>query len=171
MSHVRLSLVVFASVVLTGGPLLACARVGTSLNENESRLHIFGGSRVEESDPLSGSTVALIRSNGYPFCTGSYMGGNTILTAAHCVTGLASPLLYVSFDLETPTEFDPLYGDRGAQSVKSRKVFKTLVHSGFDRSRVSKKNVNFEPTEPINDVALVFFEGAPPCGLARRPHD
>jgi hypothetical protein len=91
------------------------------------------------------------------------MGGNTILTAAHCVTGLASPLMYVSFDLETPTEFDPLYGDRGAQSEKSRRVSKTLVHAGFDSSRVSKQNVKFEPTEPINDVALVFFEGPPPA--------
>lgn len=167
MRPLRFSPVAIRSAALAGLVsllLLACAPATMAPQVRESSLHIFGGSRVEASDPLSGATVSLIRSNGFPFCTGSYMGGNTVLTAAHCVTGLESPLVFVSFDLETPTSLDPLYGDRGAQSVKSRRVTKTLVHKGYDPARVSKKYVTHEPEEPINDVALVFFEGSAPEG-------
>ncbi len=130
----------------------------------ESRPAIWGGSRVVDTDPLAGTTVALIKANGFPFCTGSYMGANMVLTAAHCVTRLESPALFVSFDLETPTEFDPIYGNRGALSPKARRVVRTIAHSAFDASRFSKSNIKNEPNAPLNDIALVFFEGTTPDG-------
>jgi hypothetical protein len=90
------------------------------------------------------------------------MGGNVVLTAAHCITDVESPLNYVSFDLEMPTEFDPSYGDRGARSAKSRLITRTFLHEGFDRTRFSRKYVNIEPSQPLNDVALLTFQGPPP---------
>jgi|GEM_PF-6662207 len=156
----------FAATCLTLSALTsvvgACAPDTDEPSLSDSSVQIWGGSRVAEADPLAGTTVALTRSNGFPFCTGTYLGRGAVLTAAHCVTGLDTPLLYVSFDLEVPTAFDPIYGDRGAASARSRRISRTVAHSAFDARRFSATNISHEPSRPLYDVGLVFFEGAAP---------
>ena len=128
-----------------------------------SKASIWGGSRVDEKDVLAGRVVALMKANGFPFCTGSYIGGNAIITAAHCVFDIESPILYITFDVLTPTDLNPVYGDKGINSPNARKVTRAIPHPLFDRTKFSKQNLSKEPAAPLYDVALLEFEGeAPP---------
>ena len=86
MIHCRTAVTTFMPFLLA--ILSGCARPEMRAADAHSKPSIWGGQRVEASDPLAGATVALIRSNGYPFCTGSFMGANMVLTAAHCVTNV-----------------------------------------------------------------------------------
>ena len=125
---------------------------------------IWGGERVAQQDALAGTAVAIMKSNGFPFCTGVYLGGQIIATAAHCLTEITSPLAYISFDLQTPTDWNPVYGNRGPNSPNSRKIRSFVTHAEFDPGRFTKANLSKEPSSPLFDLGMLIFEGAAPTG-------
>jgi hypothetical protein len=135
-----------------------------NVHNHLSRLNIWGGEKVGLQDPLAGTAVAITKANGFPFCTGVYLGGQIVVTAAHCLTEIQAPLAYISFDLETPTEWDPTYGNLGPNSPNTRKIRAFITHESFDAGRFSTANLLKEPNTPLFDLGILIFDGIAPVG-------
>lgn len=69
--------------------LVACApgaeRVGSGGEVDSLGAGIIGGTEVPETSPLAKVVVALYNRAGGGLCTGTLLGNNFVLTAAHCV--------------------------------------------------------------------------------------
>lgn len=135
------------------GTLVACSPASqNAVTLGAESSSIIGGSWVEQPDSIAKSTVALVTvarthdgKDMQAVCTGSYIGSNIVLTAAHCV---------------------PVVGKTYAKAV-------ILVVFGTDITKAAKEDVRVvtkyeihpkygkmgENGEDAHDVALVKFSG------------
>lgn len=69
-----------------GSLLLTCigACATRQFNAEEGAVKTIKGDPVVESDPLARMAVVLVTEYGSPFCSGSLIGAQTVLTAGHC---------------------------------------------------------------------------------------
>ena len=92
--------------------------------------------KVEETYPFFCTLV--YRNEKIPFCGGSYLGNNIIMSAAHC-------LVHVM-----PDEIDILFSKKDLYDEGERfRVKKIIVHPGYDNKSVD------------NDIALIYLEKDP----------
>lgn len=102
-----------------------------------STLKIIGGHTPELESPEVYSSVALVSSvDGVPFCSGTYIAKNLIVTAAHCVIDKANDEFKIMFGTSPSSTYD----------VTAYQTYKD----------VQKFESNF-------DIAWVKFEGVPPA--------
>ncbi len=114
----------------------------------EDRKGIVGGSDVRANDIVTRSTVAILRGTNDILCTGTLIGPNTILSAAHCFDGgIDRSNLFVGFGLDV-------------ESVKTFKVTKVITHPEYDTEAPLQEEI------PIHDTAVLRFEGLAPAGTS-----
>ncbi len=115
-----------------------------ALGENEGS-RIIGGVEVAFDDPIASTVVGLYDTARRSVCTGSFIGQNLVLTAAHCVTGPPSNLVVV-FGLD-------VFGFRTG-SAAARPVLDAELNPLWDKHQGKSTDVG--------DIALVKFAGAAP---------
>ena len=123
---------------------------------DDNQVLVVGGNEVEEnsypwmaalgsSDPDSGRVTW--------FCGGSYLGGNLVLTAAHCVPAPGSGL---SLDLVRLGAHNlALETEASAEDYRVRSV---ISHPDYDDSGVI----------PLNDIAILALD-TPESGVTEKP--
>lgn len=111
-------------------------------------LRVVGGKAVKEGDLISLSTVKIYPVN----CTGTLIGPQQVVTAAHCLTSLPDPhSLRLGFGLQ-------------GEIADSVRVTGYLQHPLAD----TLSNYSVLPAEeakPLHDIAVLSFEGSLPAGL------
>lgn len=133
----------------------------TSSSTSDRPKGIFGGVEVEDTDPVSLSSIALIEGDGEQVCSGTLITPNMIVSAAHCFTKF-SPY-YVSFGSEVAQKVfwtDDLSDRRKFPNFREITSYK--VHPDYDSS---VSNENAEETRPSNDIAIAFIEDGAPEGF------
>lgn len=137
--------------------MMACGTSKDGSREKSAEEKIVGGSAVSDGStgPARRSAVALslmkLIEKGRSFCSSTLVGDQLLLTAAHCVTNgdgsIADRDVYAVFSTEV------------GEDAPRRHVTAVAVHRDYDPHVIG--NVDPE-TRPMNDVALLFFEGTPP---------
>ncbi|MBC7661568.1 MAG: trypsin-like serine protease [Chitinophagaceae bacterium] len=121
----RLSILILSALIL--------ARCG---RQTPSSLDVIGGNVPNQESPAAYSTVALVGSLDHiPFCSGTYIAANLIVTAAHCVIN------------KEKGEFKVMFGN-AETALFTVTAFQTY-------KPIQKFESNF-------DIAWVKFEGRPP---------
>ncbi|MBM4253896.1 MAG: serine protease [Deltaproteobacteria bacterium] len=118
--------------IAIGGSLLACKTTGRSGSDPK----VIGGSRVVAAQPYIVGLSEEV-SKGSFFCGGTYLGGNVVLTAAHCVANLSGQI-YASIGVASA---------EAALKASFIKVVGVVVHP--DWGRVGDRD---------GDVALLFLD-------------
>lgn len=106
---------------------------------------IIGGSVMQANNPLSKNIVAVYDTVKKGLCTGSLLGNNLVLTAAHCI-GDQPQQMVVAFGLDL--EKKPV----------GRKVDAAVVFPGYAQRKDAEKDTG--------DIALIHFQGTLPEGYA-----
>lgn len=133
-----------------------------------------GGIPAMPGDPGTSSTVALMsfdssNNSMNNTCTGSLIGKNQVLTAAHCVRnamldGDYYNIRYIGFGLDVT-----------AENIELRKVTHILfhrdswIHARNELELAERLKTSPKPTQDESDIALIEFEGDLPAGYAPIP--
>ncbi|XGC79746.1 trypsin-like serine protease [Bdellovibrio bacteriovorus] len=141
----KLSVLLIATAMLT-----ACSEQTASQVElSGDQAGVIGGDLVASGSKIAVSTVGLYDSGSGSLCTGTLIGQNLVLTAAHCITPNSNKLIvYFGKDLKNNPD-----------SSLIRKSDDAIVHEKY----------NPERGEDTYDIALVSFEGTTPAGFAPAP--
>lgn len=114
-------------------------------------IQVVGGTEVEESSSIRGSTVHLHiedRTNQKWLCTGSVISDSLIMTAAHCLE--SDPSFVMITFANNPN------ASRGwADDVEYRLGQRYLIHQDYES----------EDENTRNDLGLIYFEGGLPDGV------
>lgn len=146
-------------VFLAGTLLLACNPVNKQsrtisstqqLEKNSNSTGIVGGDVVAATDAIAHSTVQLMDIETSGRCTGSLIGENLVITAAHC-TQIDPRNIIVIFATQVPRNFDEL------RQMKLRRVI------GGKTSELWPK-VTKDTLHNWGDIAILKFEGDLPEG-------
>lgn len=127
---------------------------------SQSRPDIVQGYEVNVANatgPVLVSTVALTSARlinyGKSFCTGTLIGENTVVTAAHCVT-------------EMPSDAQVVFGNQVSSQAAALPVDKIVRHDGYDAQLTLKGERNYKPA---HDIAVISFKGQRPSSSAIVP--
>lgn len=142
--------------------LAACApsnqsqeNFANSVEENLDLDGIKGGAEVTQDEALSKSVVAIYHRQYGVMCTGSLIGNNMVLTAAHCIEG-------------GPSSYAIVFGVSVESSQVARAVKRIVVSPKYLNSQTRKRvRVNGQGVDiPADnyDIALMQFSGALPAG-------
>jgi secreted trypsin-like serine protease len=108
---------------------------------------IVGGSTVSSMDSISKHLAFIYSDRDYSYCTGTIIGPNVVLTAAHCIKD-PSETLSIGFGLDYV---------EGKMQVR------------YSAGSVSHTQFKFDSTYERNDVALIYFNGGLPEGFEPAP--
>lgn len=140
-----------ASIPLTVAVLFFTACGSETLSDTE----IVNGkdvNRYNTRGPIASSTVALSTPSqmrqGKSFCSGTLIGENTVVTAAHCVKGL-------------PRGAQVVFGTRATSNAIARPIRSYVSHRGYD-SRLTESSGRL--SRASHDIAVVSFSGRRPAG-------
>lgn len=135
---------------LTISALAACSPASHSNNGADAAAGIIGGTEIEQNNPIRRSVVALYMMNDAGqggICTGTLIGNNLVLTAAHCITKKMVVVFNVNLD--------------NAQQSDVRQVDAVAVNPAY-ATRANRPTDN-------GDIALVHFKGAIAPGYIPAP--
>lgn len=138
--------------ILSRSTLLALFSLSACYQASTSDLSVVRGREVAPSSPAARSVVALVQGDR-PFCTGTLIAKDTILSAAHCVEGERADQIKILFGRK--------FGDANATvlPVKSIHMFREEGAFFFPNHDVAilKLSVdapaNYEPAEILRDPA------------------
>jgi secreted trypsin-like serine protease len=129
--------------------------VGCGAKESSSDLDIVGGRKATWNDPFVRHVVALVTTNGQHFCTGSLVGKQLVLTAAHCVRG-GKPFV-IGFGLKAQ-----------GKDLK-RQYIRTVESVVMNREYVHLDGVvregDFSKGKAVSDVAFIKMKNDAPKGF------
>ncbi|OYZ23411.1 MAG: hypothetical protein B7Y39_05130 [Bdellovibrio sp. 28-41-41] len=129
--------------------MVACAPASKSNvglePEEASTTGIIGGKDVAANESPAQTSVVLYDPTVKAVCTGSLLGNNLVLTAAHCLGKDPSKILVVfSTSLQK------------ANATMTRPVVGAIAHNQWQTTRAKTKDTN--------DIALIKFQGTTPIG-------
>lgn len=139
-----------------------------SLLLGSSAFAILNGTEISVRDRETSKTVVSIelldsRQWFIGVCTGSLIGGDTVLTAAHCFDPNIIPGV-VAFNINFDTVFS-LKVDRSARRGISWKIHPEFNSSVKRSSDPNYLNQIIDPGLLDHDVAVLMFEGQMPAGF------
>ncbi len=142
MQHLKASSVSLLAVVACGAAL-HCASPAPSAGTGSQAQAVVGGVPASPSDYPS--TVALTDTSGDPFCSGTLVAPNVVVTAAHCV------------DNHGPSDLRVVYGHaipQQAPASERRVVSQAVAHPGY------QPNVPLDAygLGPVNDIGVLVLE-------------
>lgn len=140
------------SIALT---VLSCSpQIKTSEEiKSSNTAQIIQGSVVTANDPIAAHIVLVHDLKKDYVCTGTLIGKNTVLTAAHCLS-------------RKYNQFEVIFSRSGYKTMdardmtKIRKVTKVAVHDDYEYDE------NIAPESNQADIGLVYFEGTLPAGYS-----
>lgn len=136
--------------------LLACQDASHQQNISQNNLNrIIGGEVVPEKAELSYSIVGIYDSEDEGICTGSLIGPNLVLTAAHCINSNPSKMKIIfNINLDnvigTKNQLITMFYQRNVTDAKVNPVY-------LDPASEDKES-------DVGDIALIKFEGTLPEG-------
>jgi hypothetical protein len=134
---------------------LSVAPLSVGVFQASASDHIVKGTVVQAGDPVALSTVflAMKKTSGYEFCTGSIIDQDIVVTAAHCVDGVSPDSIQVMFTLDVTMSF--LLGTptstSGPDSVHP--VYGAVADPQYSTSGIDR-----------HDIAIIRFKGLMPDG-------
>ncbi len=137
-------------LVLVALTLAACSPTSSTTDVNAPAADsIVGGEKVARLSAVGKSTVGLYEKDIGYICSGTLVGKNLILTAAHCVDPKSKNLIAV-FETEI----------KKAKKDKLRKITHWAVHPSYSEEMKAKD---------LGDIAILRFEGSLPIGYEVAP--
>lgn len=146
------------SMVLSLLTLVSCSYNSPNkenLQFSESTTGIMGGTLVKEQESINSWIVGIYDQKDKSFCTGSLIGNNFVLTAAHCVQTKPSRLKIV-FGLELDAIMWTHEPDIFQTYTRSVVGFK--VHPHYIPEELENKEMDW------GDIAIIKFSGSLPPG-------
>jgi secreted trypsin-like serine protease len=135
---------------------IACAPTAKNSANVNGATGIINGSNVADGSTLSQSIVGLYDMKRGALCTGSLIGDNVVLTAAHCIGEKPSDMIVVfSADMEGTLKKGE--ADREFLKQHLRLVAKTIVNEDFKKAH--------KEDDAHGDIALIRFSGTLPAGF------
>jgi secreted trypsin-like serine protease len=180
MNQVESKLLRLVLSALTFGMLSACSpnsetsvnSANTSAEENSG---IIGGDMVRTGSPISRMTVAIFDASKGSICTGSLIGKNVVLSAAHCV-GKNPEAMVIIFSTNAETilnsvkSFKELLANKKVRQVNAAEVSSVWVdrwqalEARFSAVGPESFVLTEEETKNTGDISVIKFDGVAPAG-------
>lgn len=134
-------------ILFLGLILAACSM------ESTSDLRIINGELVDPADQVAASTVSLIIDSNFTFCSGTLIGEQDVITAAHCLYQFpANRKLSVGFST-----------DNTKGNIVTRDVDFKVIHEKFDTAIMNGSYIMSAP----NDIAYIHLATKAPTKPVR----
>lgn len=145
----RINYIKLGTALVTSMFILACGKPSQPEDEillSEEQNQIIGGQEISSvADPVAKSTVLLYDTAAKAICTGSLLGNNIVLTAAHCI-GKQPQSILVLFTQNIKT----------ATKENARQIAGAITHPLWATSNKKGKD--------HGDIAVIKYSGPTPQG-------